>query len=123
MDSISQGIWVKNSKKKNISREASGDAWGALSMPNGPPRALRRSRKKNQQKIEIFEKCQGGLGEVGGTSEVPSHLIPTHPVPPKITFFTTQILTDFDPPGGIWATEPQVASAGIAKRNQLLGEE
>ena len=42
--------------------------------------------EKNRQKIEISGKGPGSLGEVGGTSEVPSHLIPTHPVPKKSLF-------------------------------------
>ena len=41
------------------------------------------SLEKNRQNIEIFGKRRGGLGEVGGTSGVPSHLISTHPVPKK----------------------------------------
>ena len=51
-------------EKKNISREASGDVWGGLSMPNGLPRAVPTRRKKMtfNKKIEISGKARGGLG-------------------------------------------------------------
>ena len=50
--------------KKNISREASGDVWGGLSMPNGLPRALRTRRKKITNK----SKFSGRVGEAWGRS-------------------------------------------------------
>ena len=116
--STSQGVWVKKFENKNISREASGDVWGGSSMPNGLPRALRTCQNnstKNRNFREGSERPGGGRGDIGGT--LAPHTDASNPQ--KMTFFTTQILTNFDPPGGVWATKPLGASAGIAKRNQF----
>ena len=103
------GGWHKGSniRKKNISgREASGDVWGGLSMPNGLPRALPTHRKQITNK----SKFSGSVGEAWGRSGdyLGYHRTLYRRIQPstKNTFLTNQILTNFDLPARVLGQDP-----------------
>ena len=86
LGSISQGGWVKKSKKKMFRGKPPVMSGEVYRCPIDSPE-LSGGLEKNSTKNRNFREASGGLGEVGGTSEVPSHLIPTHPTLKKNTFF------------------------------------